>query len=104
MSADVAVDQQVGAELGGERPHPLLERLALVGEGQLGALVGQCPGDSPGQRPVVGEAHDQPALALHQSGSKLRSPCFQLRLHVLAGLRLLDFELVGVRPGIDFAL
>ena len=35
---------------------------------------------------------------------KAAVPLFQLRLHVLAGLRLLDLELVLERPGIDFAL
>ena len=37
----IAVDQEVGAEPGGERPHPFFQRLALVGESKLGALVAE---------------------------------------------------------------
>src|SRR6185503_17447331 len=66
--ADVAVDQEGGAQLLGERAHPLLHRLALIGKGQLGALPGERLGDPPGERAVVGEAHDQPALSFHQAG------------------------------------
>ena len=35
---------------------------------------------------------------------KVAAPLLQHGFDVLAGLRLLDFELVGVRPGIDLAL
>ena len=42
------------------------ERLALIGEGERRAVRGERPGDAPGDRVVVGDPHDQPALALHQ--------------------------------------
>ena len=74
---DVAIDQEVGAQLLGERAHPLLQRLALIGESELGALRRAAPWRSPGERAVVGEAHDQAALALPSSRSLLppvRSP------------------------------
>ena len=100
----VAIDQQVGAKLRRQRPDALFERLALVGKGQLGALLGDRARNPPGERPVVGEAHDQPALALHQSGQSCGPPVSSSGFDVLAGLRLLDLKLVGVRPGIDFAL
>ena len=45
---------------------PALQRLALEGEGQLGALRGAGRGDAPGQRTLVRDAHDQATLALHQ--------------------------------------
>ncbi len=62
----IALDQEIAAQAGGQRAHPLLQRLALVAEGQLRTLRGQGPGNAPGKRLVVGQAHDQPALALHQ--------------------------------------
>ena len=62
-------------------PHALLQRLALIGEGELGALRRQRLGDPPGERAVVGEAHDQPALALPSSRSFTSvPPCFADRL------------------------
>ena len=64
---DVAIDQQVGTEFGGERANALLERFALIGEGQLRTLLTKRAGDTPGQRTLVSQAHDQPAFALHQS-------------------------------------
>ncbi len=51
-----------------QRLDALAQRLALIGEGELGALRGERLGNAPGDRVVVGDAHDQPALALHQSG------------------------------------
>ena len=63
---DVALDERGDADLGGERLDALLERLALVGEGDLGALVGERLGDAPGDRVLVGDAHDEAALAGHQ--------------------------------------
>jgi hypothetical protein len=65
--ADVAIDQQVGADAFGERPHALLECLAEIAERQLGALVGQRLRNAPRQRAIVGDAHDEAALARHQS-------------------------------------
>ena len=70
---DVALDEGGDADLGGERLDALLERFALVGEGDLGALVGEGLGDAPGDRVVVGDAHDEAALAGHQSLSHLDS-------------------------------
>ena len=55
-----------GAELVGERLDPAAEGVALIGEGHLGAESRQRPGDAPGNRMIIGDAHDQPALALHQ--------------------------------------
>src|SRR5512139_952740 len=51
----------------GERFHPLLQRVALIGEGEVGAVVAAGARNAPGDRAVVGHAHDQPALATHQS-------------------------------------
>jgi hypothetical protein len=48
--------------------HALAQRLALVGEGEFGAVRGERAGDAPGDGMVVGHAHDQAATALHQSG------------------------------------
>ena len=42
---------------------PSAESTVLKREGQLCSLAMQDAGDAPGDRPVVGDAHDQPALA-----------------------------------------
>ena len=63
---DVARQHQRGADRLGERLDAASERLALVGEGERRAMGGKRPGDAPGDRVVVGDPHDQPALALHQ--------------------------------------
>ena len=65
----VARHDQLGAELGGQRADALLEGVALVGEGDLGALGGGRPGDAPGDRTVVRYPHDEAPLASHQVAS-----------------------------------
>ncbi len=65
---DVAREQDVRADAFGERLHALPQRLALIGEGELRPLVGERLGDSPSDRMIIGDAHDQSALALHESG------------------------------------
>ena len=63
---DVAWDDKIRTGLGGERTHPALQRVALEGEGEFGALGGTGRGDAPGQRTVVGDSHDEAAFAAHQ--------------------------------------
>ncbi len=46
-AADVAVDQHVGSELRRERTNPFLERFALIGEGEFGAMIAQGTSNSP---------------------------------------------------------
>ena len=43
MSDNVAVDQEGGAQLLGERADPLLHRFALIGESELGAVLATAP-------------------------------------------------------------
>ena len=62
----------------GQRRHPLAERLALIGEGEFRPVLGQRLGDAPGDRVIVGDAHDEAALPLHQT--RHASPLFVLRL------------------------
>ena len=52
-----------GADAFGERAHALFQRFALIGEGELGARVMGGLGDAPGDGAIVGDAHDQAALA-----------------------------------------
>ena len=52
----------------GQRLDPLLQRIALIGECKLGALRPAGLGDAPGNRAVVGDPHDQAALAAHKTG------------------------------------
>ena len=64
---DIAGQDQIAAQFRRERPHPLLDRGVGKSEGQLCAMFAQRPGNTPGQRLVVRQAHDQPALSLHQA-------------------------------------
>ncbi len=64
---DVAMAEHEAAEVGGERLDPLLQRVALIGERDLSTGRARCLRDAPGEALVIGEAHDQPALALHQT-------------------------------------
>ncbi len=60
---DVAMAGDMGADAFGERAHALFQRFALIGEGELGARVMGGLGDAPGDGSVVGDAHNQAALA-----------------------------------------
>ena len=53
------------AERLGERQRAAAEGAVLIGERELGALAGEDAGDAPGDRALVGDAHDEPALASH---------------------------------------
>ena len=64
---DVARHQDLGADLFGQRLDAAAEGLALVGEGEFGAVFGELLRDAPGNGVVIRDAHDEPALALHQS-------------------------------------
>ena len=64
---DVAMADDEPADLLRERLDPLLQRVALIGERELGALRMAGLRDAPGDRPVVGDAHDQAALAPHEA-------------------------------------
>ena len=55
-----------GPDLIGQGLHPLQQRLALVGEGEGRTLGRGRPRDAPGDGAVVGDAHDQAALAGHK--------------------------------------
>ena len=55
-----------GAERLGQRQRAAAESAALIGEGEFGALAREHAGDAPGDRAVVGDAHDEAALARHQ--------------------------------------
>ena len=64
---DVARHDEVRPDRFGQRHDTLQQRLALIGESKLRALVGAGLGDAPGDRPVVGDTHDEAALARHQA-------------------------------------
>jgi hypothetical protein len=51
---------------GNQPAQPLGLRLALIGEGELGAMRLQRARDAPGDGMVVGDPHDEAATALHQ--------------------------------------
>ena len=62
----VGRQDQLGAELLGQGPHTFEQGLALIGDRHLGTLRMQRLGDPPGEGAVVGNAHDQASLALHE--------------------------------------
>ena len=64
---DIAMAEQDAVEFLGERLDPLLQRVALPGERDLRPRRVAGPGDAPGNRAVVGDAENDPALALHQT-------------------------------------
>ena len=63
-----AVAEGFGQRYGRERLDAFPERLALISEGDLAALGMNGLGNTPGDRAIVGDAHDDAALARHQSG------------------------------------
>ena len=71
---DIAGDDEIRTHRFGQRLHPPPERIPLIGEGELGALIGHRFRDAPGDGMVVGDAHDQATLALHQTGQKPALP------------------------------
>src|SRR3974390_3853389 len=58
--------EQDAAEFVRERLDPLLQRLALPGQRDFRARRVAGLGDAPGDRAVVGDAENHPALALHE--------------------------------------
>src|SRR5690606_4141409 len=63
----VAIDEEIAAEFVGERLHPLQHHIALIADGKFRLRAVQRLGNAPCERFVVRKAHDQPALALHQT-------------------------------------
>ncbi len=66
VARDVALDADVRADRGRELAHGRLDALALVGERDLRALLGQTARDRPGQRALVRDAGDKRDLPLQQ--------------------------------------
>ena len=64
---DVAMADDDAADLLRQRLDALLERVALIGEGELRAVLVAGLGDAPGERAVVRDPHDQAALAAHEA-------------------------------------
>ena len=58
-----------------ERLDPLLDGVALIGERDLGALIGHGLGDAPGDRAVIGDAEHDAALARHQFAAVSHRSC-----------------------------
>jgi hypothetical protein len=60
---DVTITNHNAADIAGKRLDAFLERIALVGEGERGAVGVARLGDAPGERTMVGDPHDQATLA-----------------------------------------
>jgi hypothetical protein len=63
----VAMTADDGVQFRGERFDALLQRVALIGEGQLRALFGAGFRNAPCDGLVVGKADDEAALAFHEA-------------------------------------
>ena len=92
VRADVARGDERALDRRGELAHVLLDPLALVGERELGAAVGEPLGDRPRDRALVGDAEDEPALAVEGAGhgrtlNSLRIPWPALRRALVPWLR-----------------
>ena len=59
----VAGQHDVRAQRGRQRIDPLLQSLALIGEGKLGTLIVAGPCNAPGNGLVICQPHDEPAFA-----------------------------------------
>jgi hypothetical protein len=68
VACDVAFVKEWLAKACRQWLHPLSQRVALVAEGQFRPLRRDGLGNPPGDRPVIGQPHDQAALSRHQSG------------------------------------
>ena len=67
LVSHITLDHFRHADRGDQRIHPLFQRLALIGKRHFGPMFGQRLGNAPGNRFVVREPHDEPALAGHKS-------------------------------------
>jgi hypothetical protein len=67
---DVAMADDMAAEFRRQRLDALLQRIALIGEGEFGALRLARLGNAPGDGTVVGDAQNDAALALEQIGGR----------------------------------
>ena len=64
---DVARHHRVRANRLRQGPHALSQRFSLKGEAEFGALGMGGAGDAPGDGPVIGDTHDESALAGHKA-------------------------------------
>src|SRR5690606_24938326 len=62
---DIARQAQIRLYGFGQGPHALAECLALIGQREPRALIGQFFCDTPSDRMIVGNADDDPAPSLH---------------------------------------
>jgi len=67
VGAHVARGDERRADRLRELAHVLLDPLALVGEHEARAALGEAPGDRPRDRAAVGDAEDEPALPFELS-------------------------------------
>jgi len=63
----VAGHYKLRADFGGQGLNPFLDGIALIREGQFRPMPRAGLRNPPGNRPVIGNAHDQPAFASHQA-------------------------------------
>ena len=65
MSVTSQGSTSLRADFGGQRLDALLDRVALIGEGDFRALAAQGLGDAPGDRAIIRNPHDEAAFARH---------------------------------------
>ncbi len=74
LGGDVGLQHEIALQAFRQWPDPLAERVPLIGEGKPGPMGMQLPGNAPGDRAFVGDAHDEALLAGHQAHFVLLQP------------------------------
>ena len=74
LGADIRLDHEIALQALGQGPHPLSQRVALIGKGEPGALRMRCLGNAPGDRALIGDAHDEALFSGHHGHFVLLPP------------------------------
>ena len=97
---DVALDARLRADGRRELAHARLDALALVGERERRALLGEPPGDRPGERALVGDARHEGDLPVQQTHARRlpdRSPHATDRTYGILSV-LIEWSMRQPRP------
>jgi hypothetical protein len=63
----IARNNKLGADFGSQRLNPFLDGVTLIGKGKFRSMPRAGLRNAPGNRPAIGNAHNQAAFASHQA-------------------------------------